>query len=146
MSIERVLIGVDGSEDSRRALTWGAELAVALDAEVTAVHALGLLEHVAVDDGSSVAQRERVLRMFEDEWCAPLDTVPGVRATRVMEDGPPAMVLIRMAEATDTDLIVVGSRGVGGFDELLLGSTSAHLVQHSPVPVTVIPRAAAPVR
>ena len=56
------------------------------------------------------------------------------------------MVVLRVAEQAQVDLIVVGSRGVGGFDELLLGSTSTQLMQHAPVPVTVIPRAARAVR
>lgn len=140
-TIERIMIGVDGSEDSRVALEWAAGLARQLDAEIVAVHAVGLLEHLvpAGEPVPAAAHREEVQRVFEQHWCAPLDAA-GVRARRLMADGPPAMVLLRVATDEDVDLIVVGSRGVGGFPELQLGSTSAQVVQHAPVPVTVIPR------
>lgn len=141
MAIERILTGVDGSDDSRRALEWAGALAAGLDAELVAVHALGLLEHLDTDKTVPAgAHRDEVVRRFEDEWCAPLGQIEGLRCRRVVEDGPPAMVLLRLARSEQADLIVVGTRGIGGFDELLLGSTSAHLVQHSSVPVTVIPR------
>lgn len=143
MAIERILIGVDGSDDSRHALEWAVDLAGRLDAEVVAVHALGLLEQLAPggEPVPTASHREEIVRVFEQEWCAPLDSADGVRCRRVVEDGPPAMVLLRVAEQDDVDLIVVGSRGIGGFDELLLGSTSTQVMHHAPVPVTVIPRA-----
>jgi len=145
LTIARIMIGVDGSEDSRVALGWAAGLARQLDAEIVAVHAVGLLEHLApADDPVPAApHREEIQQVFEERWCAPLDAA-GVRSRRLMADGPPAMVLLRVAAEEDVDLIVVGSRGVGGFPELQLGSTSAQLVQHAPVPVTVIPRVVGP--
>ena len=138
--IDRILVGVDGSDDSRRALDYAARLAQQLDAEVLAVHALGLLDrlHPGDDPVPSSSHREEITRTFKSEWCAPLDA-RGVRSRRLVEDGPPAMALLRLAGAEDADMIVVGSRGVGGFPELLLGSTSMQLVQHAAVPVTVIP-------
>jgi nucleotide-binding universal stress UspA family protein len=51
----------------------------------------------------------------------------------------PAPTLIAVADEVHADLIVTGSRGLGGFGELLLGSVSHQLVQHAPVPVVVIP-------
>lgn len=134
-------MGVDGSDDSRHALSWAVALAAAVGAEVVAVHAMGLLEQFTPEDETQpvTSHRDQVVRRFETEWCAPLDAVDDVRSRRLVEDGPPAMVLLRLVEREGADLVVVGSRGVGGFDELLLGSTSAQLVQHSPVPVTVIP-------
>lgn len=142
-TIARIMIGVDGSEDSRVALEWAAGLARQLDAEIVAVHAVGLLEHLvpAGDPVPAATHRQETQRVFEQQWCAPLDEA-GVRARRLTADGPPAMVLLRVAAEEDVDLIVVGSRGVGGFPELQLGSTSAQVVQHAPVPVTVIPRVA----
>ena len=140
-SISRIMIGVDGSADSRAALEWAADLARQLDAEVIAVHAVGLLERLTPADEPvpTAPHREEIERIFEERWCAPLDSA-AVRWRRLTADGPPAMVLLRIAEEQGADLIVVGSRGVGGFPELQLGSTSAQLVQHAPVPVTVIPR------
>ncbi len=138
--IERILVGVDGSDDSRRALDYAARLAQQLDADILAVHALGLLDrlHPGDDLVPSSSHRDEITTLFKTEWCAALD-VHRVRGRRIVENGPPAMVLLRLADAEEVDMIVVGSRGVGGFPELLLGSTSMQLVQHARVPVTVIP-------
>lgn len=141
--ITRILVGVDGSPDAVAALAWATSLGVALDAEVIAVHAVGLLEHLS-SDGEPVAaapHREELERVFRDDWTAALDA-DGVRGRRLLRDGPPAMVLLRVADEEDVDLIVVGSRGVGGFPELQLGSTSTQVVQHARVPVMVLPRSA----
>jgi nucleotide-binding universal stress UspA family protein len=125
--ISVVLVGVDGSDDSRRALQWAAHLAAGLGAEVLAVHATGLLDHL---------HSQEVLDRFEREWCAPLDELE-VRSRRTLVDGPPSLALLRVCEEEPVGLIVVGSRGVGGVAEL--GSTSARLVHDAPVPVTVVP-------
>lgn len=137
------MVGVDGSENSRQALSWAARLGGELDAELLAVHAVGLLEHLGASGQRSVppSHRDSVLRRFLEDWCAPLDAVDGLRARRIAEEGPPAMALLRLAEREHVDLIVVGCRGIGGPDEFFLGSTSSQLIHHSPVPVTVIPRA-----
>ena len=142
MTLERILVGVDGSDDSRRALAWAADLATRLDAEVVAVHALGLLDRLEPgrEPVPTASHRDEIVRVFEQEWCAPLHEAPGLRSRTVVEDGPPAMVLLRLAGQGDVDLVVVGSRGIGGFDELQLGSTSTQVMHHAPVPVTVIPR------
>lgn len=124
-----VLVGVDGSANGHRALSWAVALAQRLDAEVLAVHALGLLDRL---------DAEQVVEDFETRWCALLDEV-SVRSRRRTEDGPPSMVLLRVAAEEPVDLVVVGSRGVGGFPGLMLGSTSLQVVQHADVPVTVIP-------
>jgi nucleotide-binding universal stress UspA family protein len=137
MIIERIVVGVDGSENSRRALSWAVELALELDAEVVAVHAVGLLERFGeVADGTGTYSGPR--HEFDTEWCEPLET-PGVRSVRLLRDGNPVSVLLSVADEHDADLIVVGGRGVGGFPELLLGSTSTQVAQHATRPVTIIP-------
>lgn len=127
--ISLVLVGVDGSDNGERALRWAAGLAATVDAEVLAVHAVGLLDQLHHDE---------VVEQFESVWCSPLEEA-GVRHRKELVDGPPSMTLLRLVEQEPVDLVVVGSRGTGGFPELQLGSTSLQLVHHSPVPVTVIP-------
>lgn len=132
-SVSRILVGVDGSAASQRALEWSADLARALDAEVVAVHAAGLLDRLRTEEsGGELADS------FRDEWRAPLEA-SGVRHRCVVVDGPPPMAMLRAAEQEAADLIVVGSRGLGAEPAQVLGSTSRHLVQHAPVPVTVLP-------
>lgn len=138
MKIERIVVGVDGSDNARRALTWAAALASALDAEVVAVHSVGLLERLEEDgreDGAGYADSRH---RFDTEWCEPLDD-SGVRSIRIVRDGNPMSVILDVADEFDAGLIVVGSRGVGGYPELLLGSTSTQIAQHAKRPVTIIP-------
>ena len=126
--IERIVVGVDGSANATEALDWTIDLAEAIGAEVVAVHAVGLRE----------AGRDSVRTRFESEWCGALDAAR-VAQRRLLLDGDPVSVLLRIAEEAEADVVVVGSRGVGDHPELLLGSTSAQVTQRSRVPVVVIP-------
>lgn len=134
------MVGVDGSPDAHRALEWAVELARAVGAEVVAVHAVGLLEHLGgADPVPARPHRDEVRARFENEWCAPLAGA-GVASRRLLRDGPPALALLGAADEVGADLVVVGSRGLGGFPELLLGSTSAQLAAHCRHPLTIVPR------
>jgi nucleotide-binding universal stress UspA family protein len=139
MDIDTIVVGLDGSTGSARALGWAVGLAELVTAEVVAVHSIGLLARGA--DGVAVpAQmiRAEIERRCREEWSEPLRASP-VASRVVIRDGHAVSVLLMLAEEVSADLVVVGSRGVGGFPDLLLGSTSHQLAQHSPVPVVVIP-------
>jgi nucleotide-binding universal stress UspA family protein len=139
MTIDHIVVGIDGSDNSRRALTWAVELALALDADVVAVHAVGLLERFG-EVGDQSGTYPGIRHDFDTEWCEALET-PGLRSVRLLRDGNPVSVLLAVAEEHDAGLIVVGGRGVGGFPELLLGSTSTQVAQHATRPVAIIPAA-----
>jgi nucleotide-binding universal stress UspA family protein len=62
---------------------------------------------------------------------------PGVEVRGELVEGPPARALLEHARTAD--LLVVGSRGLGGFRSLLLGSVSQQVVHHAPCPVVVVP-------
>jgi nucleotide-binding universal stress UspA family protein len=116
-------------------------LAARFDAEVLAVHAVGLLSHLGSGPPvPSEAHRNDLRHSFESEWCAPLFEFPGRHRT-LLENGPPVLVLLKVAEREAADLTVVGRRGEGGFAELLLGSTSHQLAEHSRCPVVIVPGA-----
>ena len=139
MTIERMIVGVDGSENARRALLWALELGEPLGSEIVAVHALGLLTRRAEGSPAPVeAHREEIGRSFEHEWCRPLaeSTVP---SRRVLVEGDPVTGLLEASRRERADLIVVGTRGTGGRPELLLGSTSHAVAQHAGCPVTIVP-------
>jgi nucleotide-binding universal stress UspA family protein len=143
-AISRVLVGVDGSDNSRRALVWAILFAQRFHAELVAVHAVGLLSDLGA--GPAVPSHSHLdeLRLkFERDWCAPLRD-SAVAHRLLLRDGPPVPVLVGIADDESADLIVVGSRGVGGFAELLLGSTSHHVVERANRPVLVVPPAARP--
>ena len=139
MTVERILVGVDGSDNSRAALEWAAALALATGAEVVAVHAVGLLEQLEGDVRvPAQSHRQEIQDLLEQRWCAPLDGA-GVRSRRLLRDGPPVLALLAAADETEADLVVVGQRGTGGFPALLLGSTSTQLAQHCRRPLTIVP-------
>jgi nucleotide-binding universal stress UspA family protein len=140
---KKILVGLDGSTGSARALAWAIEVAKALQAEIVAVHVAELLTPSALGLGLApvdlpVDWVDDLRSRFENDWTAPLKQ-SGVRYRTVFETGAPAPTLIAMAREQHSDLIVTGSRGLGGFGELLLGSVSHQLVLHAQLPVVVIP-------
>jgi nucleotide-binding universal stress UspA family protein len=143
-----MVLGLDGSDGSAHACHWCAALARSLDAEVVAVHAMEVppyplvtyegLQPVPLDAEIILQWQEDRRRLVESEWCAPLRHA-GVRHRALVVEGNPATVIMETAEAQRAGLIVVGRRGMGGFDELLLGSVSQQLTQHARRPVSVVP-------
>ena len=142
MTTRPIVVGVDGSTGSQVALEWAIREAKVRGAPVEAVHvwqlpfvgdAAGMAAFTV--DGEAVEQASRSL----------LDGVvdgvehEGVEIGRHLERGDTAGALLRAAEALDADLLVVGSRGRGGFAGLLLGSVSQQIVHHSTRPVVVVP-------
>jgi nucleotide-binding universal stress UspA family protein len=141
--IRTIVVGVDGSDDAQRALAVAAELAGAVDGEVVAVHARGLLERFEAGPAEGPACDADPIRCrFEQEWCRPLD-VAGVPSRRVLREGAPVVVLLDVAREVDADLVVVGRRGSGApIGAGALGSTSAQVVDGADRPVVVVPRRA----
>lgn len=139
MKLERIVVGTDGSQHARRALECAASLASAVGAEVVAVHCLGLLFHpLATEVEPAQPHRDEIRALLDGAWTAPLRDA-GVASRTELRDGSPVAVLLAVADDVAADLVVVGSRGVGGFPGLLLGSTSTQLAQHSHRPVLIVP-------
>ncbi|HEY2702830.1 MAG TPA: universal stress protein [Candidatus Dormibacteraeota bacterium] len=144
----RLVVGLDGSDGSTYACHWCAALARSLHAEVVAVHAIEVPPYplvvyeggqpIRLDADLILQWQEDRRRLFESEWCAPLRHA-GVEHRALMVDGDPAEAILSTAEEQHAGLIVVGRRGTGGLDELLLGSVSRHLTEHSRRPVSVVP-------
>ncbi|MGH9230507.1 MAG: universal stress protein [Acidimicrobiales bacterium] len=135
---ERIVVGVDGSENSARALRWGLDDARVRGATVAAVHAW----HAPYSMSFAAAAVD--FPSFEDAARRLLDRVvdaaeaerPGVPVERVLVAGSAADVLLGAARGAA--LAVVAGRGVGGFRGLLLGSVSQQLAHHAPCPVVVV--------
>src|SRR5262249_4245405 len=122
VEIRRIVVGVDGSVQACRAAQWAADLARAADAEVVAVHAIGLLHQPGSGAlVSSDMHRDEIRTELEESWCTPLRDA-AVRYRAELRDGNPVMVLLDISKELDADVVVVGSRGLGGFPGLLLGS------------------------
>ena len=138
-----IVVGVDGSEDSQRAVAWCAKYAGALGAKVIAVHALEVPVYawrldVYAPPVYNDADRERILETLREQWCKQLADANVPFEAKVV-DGYPANVIIEVAHRENADLVVTGRRGLGGFKEMMLGSTSHHLSHHLTRPLVIVP-------
>ncbi|MFJ9863854.1 universal stress protein [Streptomyces sp. NPDC101165] len=133
---DRIVVGADGSAHSRAALSYAFDQASLRGAEVQAVHAWSHPEPHAYVSAAQDAMAKEHLQALE-EWLAPLrEEHPGVEVVEQVPDESPVIALARASDRAD--LLVVGSRGLGGFHGLALGSVGHHLLQFSQCPLAVI--------
>jgi len=136
-----IIVGVDGSEHSRQALDWALHEASLQQAPVTVICVHPALVSywgaVTYPDGDLETEhvREQVQALVDKAVSGMPGPVPPV--TVRVTPGSPSTELISAAK--DADMLVVGSRGSGGFARLLLGSVSSQVTHHAPCPVVVIP-------
>jgi nucleotide-binding universal stress UspA family protein len=156
--VTRILVGVDGSPESMQALRWAHDEAALRNAELVVCYAYGPPEEhnpyalsytASLRAAEAIAEGERAWRSRREAEVREraegvLDGIirdalpnPRVRVTPLLalSDRPPR-ALIRYAK--DADLLVVGSRGRGGFKGLVLGSVSQQVAQHAPCPVVIV--------
>jgi nucleotide-binding universal stress UspA family protein len=138
--MSHIVIGVDGSEASQAALEWGLDEARRRKATVDVVHAWQLpwsVSYPYIAELSYGAVEEDEGRMLDSMLeAADLSGIPSVSKVLIREGASRALLNC----AKGADLIVVGSRGRGGFEELLLGSVGQQVLHHAPCPVAVIRR------
>ena len=138
-----IIVGIDGSAHSRVALEWAIKEAAVKRAPLTVITVHQALAGwggpVAYPQDAEVIAKAR--KAAQEETDNALEKVaignPPPSVTVEAVNGIPAMELLRAA--ADADMIVVGSRGAGGFARLLLGSVTAQIVHHAHCPVVVIP-------
>ena len=136
--IRRIVVGVDGSAASDQALLWAAEAALRSEAELVLVHGwvypyLGSRTTVSEPRDE---MRLDAMRVLEASALKTRDLAPAVACHSIITEEGPAKAILDAA--IDADLIVVGSRGHGGFAALLLGSVSRTVLQHAECPVAII--------
>lgn len=135
-----ILVGVDGSEPSIDALRRAATIAAALNAPIEAVTtwqfpviADGYYGYYPPDDWSPEGDAKKIL---DDAVAQAFGDAPPAGITRTTLEGPAARVLIEQSE--HADMLVLGSRGHGGFAGLLLGSVSTACAEHAHCPVLIM--------
>lgn len=136
----RVVVGVDDSPGGRAALTFAAREAARRGAELHVICAWsmpgGHTGHAKVPGplrDACLDEARAVLNRLQQEV---LGADPGIPVVLVIGEPSPARALIEASE--QADLVVVGSRGRGGFVGLLLGSVSSQVAHHARCPVTVV--------
>ncbi|KEI45783.1 universal stress protein [Saccharopolyspora rectivirgula] len=133
-----IVVGVDGSETSKAALRWALWHAGLVNGSIVAVQAWDVPylynwelpgpEDFAHKTGQAL---EQTIREVAGESTVPI--------TKEVAHGHAAQALLDAAEENNASLLVVGSRGRGGFTGALLGSVSHHCVTHAHCPVLVVP-------
>jgi len=137
--VNRIVIGVDGSEGSRRALRWAAEEAALRSATLEVIHTYEPVQNVT--SLASAAQAETLFRAAGEAAREVLDSmsveVEGVEVRRhAIESLNPAETLVERSKGAE--MLVVSSRGRGSFRSLLLGSVSQQCAHHATCPVVII--------
>ena len=137
-AIGRIAVGVDGSAPGDAALEWAVDEAIRCDAELILVHGW-IYPYQGPRTGITEPRDEmRLDAMRTLEACAikVRQLAPTLRCHSIISEQSPAKAIIDAGK--DADMVVVGSRGHGGFAALLLGSVSRTVLQHSAVPVVIV--------
>jgi nucleotide-binding universal stress UspA family protein len=141
-STEPVVVGVDGTPTGEAAIAFAFVQASGRGADLVAIHAWSdlVLEAAYTAGGAATLDFGHLQRQSEELLAERLagweEKYPDVRVVREVVHDRPARALLR--HAGHAQLLVVGTRGRGGFHGLLLGSTSQHLLHHATCPVAIV--------
>jgi nucleotide-binding universal stress UspA family protein len=138
-----IIVGVDGSGHSQRALEWAMREAAVRQVPLTVLTVneavRGYYSSMAVyaDDPVRTEDARKLAQAETDEVVARLDEPRPASVTVKAVHGFPVEELINAGK--DADMIVVGSRGAGGFTRLMMGSVADQVAQHAHCPVLIVP-------
>lgn len=136
---DRILLAVDGSDHALRAANVAADLARSMKAELRIVVVYDPIPPYLGEPNLQHAINARLneAQAILDKAVEAVGDVPGEVQTGLIE-GNAAEIIIEVAKTRGSDLIVMGSRGLGRLSGLLLGSTSQKIVTHAPCPVLIV--------
>ena len=150
---KKILVAFDGSEASKHALDHAVSIADLMKAEVHVVSVVPkVMMPVFPDEGFGAApitaaqdlgdyqnrMRDIYGKSLEEAKSDIMGHFPDLKVTTQLLDGRPSSTIVDEAENNDMDLIVIGSRGLGGITGWILGSTSRRIVESCTKPVLVI--------
>jgi len=143
--MSKIIVGIDGSGHSQRALEWAMKEAAIRHTPLTVLTVneaiRGYYTSVVVfpDDPIRTKEAQNAAQAEAEQVLAGLDGPHPESVTVKAVTGFPVEELI--SAGRDADMIVLGSRGGGGFSKLLMGSTASQVVQHAHCPVVIVPSA-----
>ena len=136
-----ILVPVDGSDNSYRALDAALILSEKLGSHITVIH---VMEEIPITHIGSEKLLNELLETYKKEnqdilsKCSQLATQKGLTIKTFLLQGNPASAILDFSRKEKFDLVVMGSRGLGMFKELILGSVSSKIVHHSPCGILLI--------
>ena len=136
---ERILLAVDGSDHALHAAKVAGDLTRSMEAELRIVTVYEPIPALLGEPYIQVAVNARldVTQVVLQNAMIAVGDVPNEIQTAMIE-GNPAEIIIKVAQNRKSNLIVMGSRGLGRLAGLLLGSTSQKVVSHAPCPVLIV--------
>jgi nucleotide-binding universal stress UspA family protein len=139
-----IVVGIDGSSNSERALDWAMKLAAALHDPLTAIAVHEVPKSywggIPVIGPGDTAVLNQLRQAAEQMVHAAEDRLADAKPASVEVRAVSGFAVKELVDASqDADLLVVGSRGGGGFARLLLGSVSSQVLQHAACPVVTVP-------
>ncbi|MGD1061460.1 MAG: universal stress protein [Methanomassiliicoccales archaeon] len=136
--IKRILVGVDGSENSLRAAQMAAEIAKKEGAKVTLLNVIAPSDWALLSGKMTRSLEEDTIGDERLHTAIGIMKLQGVEYDTAEEFGHPAETILRIG-AKDYDLIAVGRRGLSGMKEFVIGSVSSTVVHHSKVATLIVP-------
>jgi nucleotide-binding universal stress UspA family protein len=131
-----IVVGIDGSDHSVTAYHWAVDEAKRREADVTALFAWQL-PLIGIPGAFDRDELEVEAQRFLNEQLDRLGDTDGVTVNRVVAQGEPSASLMEACRHVDAEMLVLGSRGRGGFAGLLLGSVGQECASHAPCPVLI---------
>lgn len=138
--VSKILVAVDGSECARRAFDSALKLGKDLGAKVivlTVVQPPSMITMQKDLQGTIEMLLEKEAKIMLANYGV-IAEKRGVDIETILAIGYPSRVILNTAKSKEADLIVIGSRGLGGLKELFLGSVSHAVVQNADIPVLVV--------
>lgn len=138
---KNILVPVDGSDNSYRALDAALLLSEKLGSNITVIH---VMEQVPITHIGSEKLLNEFLESYKKEnqeilsKCSEIATQTGLTINTFLLEGNPASEILNFSKKEKFDLLIMGRRGLGKFKELILGSISSKIVHHSPSAVLLI--------
>lgn len=141
-TVRTILVPLDGSANSFRALNTAVSLATKLDAKIIGIYCVSIFPSVEtqVIDPIECQVEERKYAENILQKAKSISVQNGVSFTKTIEYGSPGHMIVKLIKnkGNKIDLVVMGSRGRGAIKEVFLGSVSNYVLHKSPVPVTIV--------
>jgi nucleotide-binding universal stress UspA family protein len=137
----KILVPTDGSDNSYRALEAALVFSEKLGSSISVVN---VMEQVPITHIESEKLLNELLEAYKKEnqeilsKCSDIAHQKGITIKTVLLQGNPAPVILDYIKKENFDLVIMGSRGMGKFKELILGSVSSKIMHHSPCAVMII--------
>ncbi|MBP1763625.1 MAG: nhaX 1 [Firmicutes bacterium] len=140
MAFKKILVAYDGSPDSEKALTMAASLAQDLAAVILLTSVVSTIPVAVSEDMDYSTWETNAEKIYAEKVEAAKKYCQEMHIeihTKVLH-GNPASEIINYARQEKADMIIAGTRGLGGFGQLLLGSVAHQLVTYSDIPVMIV--------